>query len=216
MEHEMTLTPERLGMLALSHRQHTPSRRCFRCDEVWPCDTTRLLGMLAHRERDRDLCEKHSRRDNADIQQIAAQRDKALAEVERLTASHEHVDGLLAASGHPEDRIRFARMHIEPTLKGISRPLALAITERDVARAEVARLRAVIAAVEALVDEWDAYDAEGYAAGDGPSAYARVEEIRALLAEAVAAPRWSYRGHIEPGLEQEPGLGLTPQPDAAE
>ena len=141
------------------------------------------------------------------------------AEIERLTASHEHVDRLLAASGHPEDRIRFARLHIEPTLKGISRPLALAITERDVARAEidrlqelaidqhgepyrdrfrnqmdaaaellaeVARLRAAVAAVEALADEWDAYDAEGYAAGDGPPALARVEEIRALLAEAVA------------------------------
>ena len=92
-------------------------------------------------------------------------------------------------------------------------PIFEAIFERDAALAEVERLRGAVAAVEALADEWDAYDAEGYVA-TGPSAYARVEEIRALLAEAVATPRWSYRGHIEPGLEQEPGLGLTPQPDA--
>ena len=51
--------------------------------------------------------------------------------------------------------------------------------------AEVEQLRAAVAAVEALADEWDAYDAEGYAAGDGPPALARVEEIRALLAEGV-------------------------------
>ena len=50
--------------------------------------------------------------------------------------------------------------------------------------AEVNRIRDAVAAVEALCDEWDAYDAEG-AAGDGPPALARVEEILALLAEAT-------------------------------
>ena len=53
----------------------------------------KTLAEVEKLKRDRDLCEKHSRRDTADILQIAAQHIEALVEVERLR-------GVVAAGLH--------------------------------------------------------------------------------------------------------------------
>ena len=83
---------------------------------------------------------------------IAAQVEAAVsvvrAEIERLTGSLEVALSHLNEQGHPEDIVRYARLHIEAALEGRSRPLILeqrraeaAESERDALREKVAKAR---------------------------------------------------------------------------
>ena len=125
------------------------------------------------------------------------ERDAALAEVKRLSALRWSAvgDALVPNDymspkevGAVVDPLRAEVADYRRTLNFGIECISCAKTLEKLyeADAKVERLHGAVSAVEALCDEWDAYDAEGYAAGGGPPALARVEEIRSLLAEATS------------------------------
>jgi hypothetical protein len=56
---------------------------------------------------------------------------------------------------------------------------------------------AKVARAEALADEWDQIDGDGYAAGDGPDPFTRTDDLRAALSDDQ--PATGPDTHPQPG-----------------